>query len=286
MSRKKRKLIYILGHSFSGSTLFDLIIGSDDSVVSTGESALLRNHIYGFDQSDRKNENKKFCLCGKKLNDCPLWGEILEKYSPQELFKQKSRKDAHKSILGFFNLYNPRVIEEEVLDDVINSARKFKPNVDKVVDSSKTLKRLIFLKKIDPFVIFLVKDGRSVVNRKRGYKRYFTWLYRNITAHLYLLINNHRYMIISYDKFAQNPAPYIKKLNKEIGLNIDPDTVVDKINSQQYHNIGGNGMRRRKIEGIKYNPKWRWEMPKWKQIIFNVLCYVPNKFWVYNKRRG
>ena len=65
---KKPKVIYIAGSSFTGSTLLDLVLGSDDSVISTGESALLRNYIYGLDARGRKNANTENCMCKKKNN--------------------------------------------------------------------------------------------------------------------------------------------------------------------------------------------------------------------------
>ena len=52
----------------SGSTLLDILLGSQKNVFSSGEL----NNI------SREGLLKEFCSCDKQLSDCELWSEIFE----------------------------------------------------------------------------------------------------------------------------------------------------------------------------------------------------------------
>src|SRR3982751_3117232 len=60
----KKKIVYIAGYSRSGSTILDIVLGSQQNVFGTGELAYL------FDDwllTERK------CTCGEAYNCCDFW---------------------------------------------------------------------------------------------------------------------------------------------------------------------------------------------------------------------
>ena len=70
---KKNKsitVIYISGDGHSGSTLLDILIGSQKNVFGAGEL----NNI------SREGLLKEFCSCGEQLCYCELWSDIFEKW--------------------------------------------------------------------------------------------------------------------------------------------------------------------------------------------------------------
>ena len=67
---KSITVIYISGDGHSGSTLLDILLGSQKSVFSSGEL----NNI------SREGLLQEYCSCDKQLGDCELWSDIFEKW--------------------------------------------------------------------------------------------------------------------------------------------------------------------------------------------------------------
>ena len=61
-------IIYIMGTGRSGTTILEVLLGSQDKVVQAGEIT----HIFkdGIQRSIA-------CACGSLAEKCPLWGSVL-----------------------------------------------------------------------------------------------------------------------------------------------------------------------------------------------------------------
>ena len=60
---KNIKVLYIAGNGHSGSTLLDIVIGSNPSIFSAGELGFIT----------RPSIWEEFCSCGTKISECTLW---------------------------------------------------------------------------------------------------------------------------------------------------------------------------------------------------------------------
>ena len=177
----KPKVIYILGHAFSGSTLFSLALGADKRILNLGEVSTLE-HDY--------NPLKK-CTCGSPLQDCLFWKKLKLELDQRQantsdamqwhLNKKKfgtdiiDRRHRHNTILQNFriaagvsahNIYPKTEIYHYLQKNELffKSVQEIFPEYEFLVDCSKSSKRLeIFLnsREIDFWVIYLQRQNRA-----------------------------------------------------------------------------------------------------------------------------
>jgi len=181
---EKINLIYILGTSFSGSTLLSLILGSQHGVLNVGEIWALENDYY----------HNRRCSCGKNVNKCDYWESIIKSYKEYIInnklkcffrFNNHNQKSdllfnglalhhriAHnistnpEFIFGKQNIYrycNKNYFFLRYLLDFFDNKFGY------VVDSSKSGDRLIALHSSNLFniyVVFLTRNGESIIGKK------------------------------------------------------------------------------------------------------------------------
>lgn len=281
----KIKLIYILSSGHSGSTLLNLILGTERQSLSVGELKYLKSFVTSYKKSKDKSINL-WCDCGKYYYDCSFWSPIINSIDINKLYPIQDRfTKRFLFIKDKNNLKNYETLYNKILD---RGPKKI------IVDSSKDLTYLHFLLKSNQFnikVIHLMRDGRAVINshEKLGVnwlRTYFNWFVGNFFNRIYIFFKfkkEDKYLL-SYDDFSKNPEIFLKEINNKFNLKIDSTNYINSINNTKFHNFGGNLMRWKKIDSIKYDQSWKKRMPKWKQWILTVLCYIPNRLWVYNKK--
>lgn len=294
------KVLYVLSNGHSSSTLVNLIVGTSKNCFSVGE--LKSYHFFSskiyFNSIMRKANPYLLCDCNNNFENCNFWFPITQKIISKKLFPRKLhiKQRINLFIYLFFKLpriHQKKSEDEKLFREILIQAKHVKQkNIKYIVDSSKDLNRLIYLsqnKNIEVQVIHLIRDGRAVINshEKQGHlcgKILFQWVSLNFFSKIFLRFHKIKHYNLSYDKFAQNPDYYIKELNKKFNLKINPKTYLEDIQKEEWHNFAGNSARWSKFTEIKYDQSWKKRMPKWKQWILTILCYVPNKLWVYNKR--
>jgi len=178
VTEKTIKAIYIAGYGRSGSTLLDIYLGQHPDLVSGGELCNLLAWV---------NDKTRFqlCACGKKVEDCLVWGTVIKKIA--ELAKKEGvsliqleevrRKLENRRELflhrhsvqdriakGYQEFY--KKIQQEIFSQLLHS----KAGAKFVIDSSKTVAHsaarpmsLVNNCGFDLRVIHLVRDARSVV---------------------------------------------------------------------------------------------------------------------------
>lgn len=295
---KKITVLYILGYGHSGSTLLNSILATSNNVFSAGEIINFENKKKFVRNND--NSFRSFCDCGKKIDNCDFWKSIYNKYEHSNFTSKNSLLVYIKLFLNsFFNIkfkkFEKGSNDFSFLEDILStSQKKYGKNISIIVDSSKSLERLNILysnPEIDLKVIFLTRDGRAVVNSLQKKNEFFIytfikWFLNNFLMSRYVKkkIKSDNLMNLSYDLFAKDPHRYIDLINRKFGLLIDKDSYVEKVNSIQFHNLGGNSSRKKKFIGVRYDQSWRGKLSFFKKIVVNILCYIPNKLWVYNKK--
>ena len=73
------KVVFILSNGHSGSTMLDLILGSNSQCVSLGEFRVVApEHI-----SEEKRKRVKDNYCAICANECPVWSQLLPMKGPR-----------------------------------------------------------------------------------------------------------------------------------------------------------------------------------------------------------
>jgi hypothetical protein len=155
------KIAYICGSGHSGSTLFDLLLGSQPGFRSFGE---IERTLLKIGKGEPTT-----CTCGAAGPDCDFWSEVLARLHRHGLAPgQKAPVRALLARVGGGTWSRTR-LELRLLYRALRDCS----NCRVVVDSSKSLRHLLVLQSIrdlDVYPIHLVRDGRAVAfsNARKG----------------------------------------------------------------------------------------------------------------------
>jgi hypothetical protein len=209
---------------------------------------------------------------------------------------------------GYENLYSKELIKEYGLKNyyLFKSMLKYSGK-ELIVDSSKNPYRLVMLKLSNLFdikVIYLFRDGRANLeskkrkaqNSERGSARYpgaFKQTIRFVRKSNYIrevirtLFNDCEVFALKYKVFTQQSKNSLNDffdffdLPQEIDI-IDANSKNFFANQIQ-HNIGGNRLRFKEIDEIRYINKWENNLNKKEKVIFKMFGgnYINNSFNKY-----
>lgn len=268
---RKPRIIYIVGVGHSGSTLLDLILSTSPGAFSVGEVKELKRYV--FKEKDGKGRPKRFVDDqGYELPDSPFWGPIAAEI--KELWHSDSgRRSKIKAGLRFLLLGQiprpPKEYDDERLIALIHSQAEqlTGQRVEYIIDSSKSLDRLLGLRRFtayEVFTIHLIRDVRGVAysNYKRGRNRLRIlayWTLGNLMIRRYLRKNvpAEKQLTLFYEDLVAEPERSMNLINRQIGLRLDPDHYAEQIRNQTSFRFAGNGMRRREFAGLKPDHSWR-----------------------------
>jgi len=224
-----KKIIYIAGYGYSGSTLLERILATHPQIVGCGE---VHNFLNDF-------KLKEICSCTSNLEDCPFWKKI---------YLQHYKKNNSLNTINIFEFLYKNTPNE----------------VTFLCDSSKStwgnmLRPYKLSKKYEVYLIHLNRDGRSCLHstlKRKGSSRKVLkaintsvhWSLANLAAYSFGLNNRHHYFRIKYEDILKEPQKSINSLfdfleldNKNIGKNL-----VDKTSIPLTHQLSGNAIRQNK----------------------------------------
>lgn len=236
MRQKKIIIAYIAGLGHSGSTLTDLLLGSQQGVESFGELSMLDKVYRGILADGR-------CTCGERLQACSLWGSVLDSLEGRGL-DIAAMKLGHK---GY----------KEITDATFTElAARTREGV--IVDSSKSTQRLRSIldlprDRFDLRIIHLVRDGRAVAfsNTRKG-RSFRVWMKRwkkeNLEVEALARLSEN-YIRIRYEDLVADPRGTVGNLLAFLDVEPIADITLDWT-ERESHNIGGNRMRRSSEAGI------------------------------------
>ena len=233
------KVVFIMGAGHCGSTLLDLILGSHSRAFSLGE-------FKQFDSRLRAHQAGKGEVCGVCAVDCPIWqGDLLKKLGPV----LGSGQGAQRLVTALGKrLRSPYKALGEFIDQ------------DVIIDSSKhpawIRKRLAskyLWKGIQPFLIYLHRDGRAVTNsyfRKYPERTYPVilddWL--QIVAQMESYFDEFTAgpkLKLGYESLADATSDTAENLCEFLGLEYEPGML--GYWQHDHHHLGGNGGTRHLI---------------------------------------
>jgi len=295
---RSTQLVYVTSAAHSGSTLLDMLIGTIDRTLSTGELT----HLPWFlaTEGELAEDDGTFCSCMRSFAECPVWSRVVETLSDQVGFDVAADPFAFDTRLihpgrrqgrqDFLRKFQPRgaynyVIQHGSLSAVEGAVmrvyRKAIRNnwllidtigrtidVGFVIDSSKTLRRMKMLhghRRQDMRVIVLMRDIRGVAQsaRKRDrepLKVAAGWVrHYNRTWRVLRRMPNVPILPIQYERLCDDPVGARRRIAAFLDLGDPGDQVV--LNTREHHIIGGNPIRYRGRLEIRHDGTWRTRLP-------------------------
>jgi len=270
------KIIYIAGLGHSGTTLLDMSLGAADGVTGLGELKTL------LDDRTRERHYTSVCSCGKKADECDIWG----KFRP--LMKGLSSDEAKL---------------EAVLDLLATQSGQGTVMVD---SSKNSYPYLEYLNRVhDLKLIFLARDvrswsySRSLSTGKPMLYFMIRWYLENLK-----LLKRIRKMGIpvvhaGYEELALYPEHVLMGLAAQTGITWSEKMLIP--GNTGSHIISGNIARTdpEKRKGWKYDARWLLSSRGlfWSPLVFlfgkmnrrlvysNVDAGSPGEFYLFGTRR-
>mgnify|MGYP000398042229 CR=1 FL=1 len=231
---KKRTIIYISGEGHSGTTLLDIILGSQKNAFSSGELGFF---------AQKGIKNNEYCACSNTVPDCEVWSQVIKEWEKvrnlglDEYIQIQSRLTSKKNVLSsYFSLRNPSSKISYFLEDT-NRLYDIIFNVtdsEIIIDSSKAPGRIQILKKLDYEikVFHLIRRFGDVLNSykksspkdlKKGVEHKIeplstmyvltSWIFKNMLS--FLFSNGISYTKVKYEEIVNNPEKELAFVTSE-----------------------------------------------------------------------
>ncbi len=247
MNKIKKKIIYVLGLSHSGSTELGFRLSEETGGLAIGESFNVFNRRVNTDEGV-----DCVCSCGFGLNECVVWGKFLSLCKDRNLLKEEVNVEYLSMMYELFL-------------STLDSSDKI------IIDTSKKTVMLPVLKLlkekgiIDYKIIFLVRDvrGWSLSDKKsraRTNRKVFPIIYHmrawrkgNLEIKNFLENTKEDFLITGYERFMFNYVVTRREIFNFLGL----DIVKNKYGKSKHHIAYSNRMKtKRDSRDIEYNSEW------------------------------
>ncbi len=313
MRKKRRKLIYILGAGHSGSTLIDMILGSNSNVFSVGELAFYSHYLEKIPHKKLGTNADYVCTCGKVAGKCPFWSKVHKDFrNSRPIIKNRGHIDTYKIFLNILNplehfiRFNVNIGKnKQIFNHVCIEAKKIKPQLSYIVDSSKDPRRLYellndpLMRDVDLKVIYMVRDAFSYLNSFKKDTRnikglanrsiFMTigeWVGVHTACRVMLRKYNPKFLTIKYLDFASDPFRVISDVYKflEIGPTKSVSNILEEINKSKYHNLQGNVLRFHKVKSIVPDMSWKTGLTLAEKTIVSLFTFPFHFLWLADKK--
>jgi len=288
VNRLRPRVLYITGAGHSGSTILGALLGSQLGIVATGELSLLL-----WDESGAS----RICACTRRIQDCPLWEPVLQRWSrdlaphqPSDYLRLQSRFERFRGLprLMRHSSHHSASFENYTrwTADLLNAIVEIGSG-DLVADSGKNPVRALALlrgRTIDVTLIHLVRDPRGVAwsMHKRLRRQGLASRLRNPVAVVlragldWAIVNlftevvasghkNVPYVRIRYEDLVRDPAGVLDPVGKAAG--IDLAALGDRAAGGEVfgfgHIMAGNRARERGPRPLAIDIDWEENSPRW-----------------------
>lgn len=281
------RVLYVMGHAFSGSTLLTLLLGCHAEVATVGELGVAEA------VRQRTSPDRYLCSCRVPIRRCEFWAGVR-----QQMAARGRPFDPWDSDLDF------RVPHGGVADALLRAAqrgplleacrrggilvvpgarRRLSHTLDRIatlarvvtelrgaavfVDASKRPERAVFMQRdprLDVRVLHLVRDGRAVVcstMRNRGWSAGVaatSWLQDNRRSELarrYFPAD--RWTRIRHEDLCADVGGTLARIHRFAG--VTPCADIPRFREKEQHVIG-NRMRLDSLTEIRADERWRTEL--------------------------
>ncbi len=270
------KIIYIVGSGHCGSTLLDLMLGSNSNIVGVGEIHTLNK------QTDT------VCTCGAMLKECSFWNSVVTDINDSDMQVHRGKLSL---IVGGEKYYDSENHAISSIDYISYNEKLYKKIIDKsgkniVVDSSKDIDRALLLsnsKQIEPIIVHLVRDAYAntwsyVKKYKRSWPFLLKWILSNIKIEIIKRrFNDARVIRIRYEDLIDNPKKELSKITDSVGVDFENEMIDFRKNLQ--HQIEGNRMRFEKKGIMPKDISWKYHLRNWQKVFIFFTSEWLNRFY-------
>lgn len=233
----ERKVVFIMGNGHSGSTLLELILGSHPEVFGLGE---IVNATRAVDQKGGGAPK----LCRICEGECAFWNRKADLAVLRRLFSRRNWLAALRGELARWH----RNLYDHLFD--WTGARILVDGSKRVSWITRQLRPSWRWRDTDPVLLYIVRDGRAVVNSKlRKYPektidqevRHWQRIVDNMEA-LYARFPPQRRYRLHYEDLARQPERTIRALCDFLGLGFQ-DAML-RYWEHEHHTTFGNASTR------------------------------------------
>jgi hypothetical protein len=283
MNSSNPTFISIACYSFSGSTLLAMLLNAHPQIATVSE-------MHGPNPKLVNDIDAYRCSCGELIHECPFWDQVKAKMADQGFaFKTTDFQVAFGDHslggrLRYGSLRNNLL--ESIRDDVCRVLPGPKAEMDTLVarneafvravlditgaqvfvDTTKRVRRFKYLYKysgMDVRVVFLIRDARGSVASQM---RHFEGMSASEAAHawakgisgierIWKQIPLQKRMVLRYEDLCREPQATLQGLYRF--FDIDPEFVLDELESLPPHHIVGNAARMRTVSQIRLDERWK-----------------------------
>lgn len=282
------KLIYIAGYGRSGTTLLDIALGEQATIMGAGEVSTLARHVW---------DEGEYCACGAQVRECGIWQPIVEQWrqgEPDSLMAEyRKAQERTEGIIGwgrwlarFGRQDHARRTMRLLASMVAVSGRPV------LLDSSKLPGRafaLAALPGVELYVVHVVRDGRGVAwSLLKGHRRQIDqgvqrdlmpkpllytairWTTVNLaTEWLCHRLGPSRAIRVRYEDFVADPHATIGAITAMVG---EATTASPRDTFAPQHQVAGSRHRMQRSITVRKDETWKTDMPRIKQMIFTIAC--------------
>ena len=267
---------YIAGAGRSGSTLFDMILGSHSQVEGLGQVDDIKPYFAA----------GELCTCRRTPEDCPLWSKVLADRPTPGLLNATRNRDKVLGTLYALVTGRTRGADEEVEQawDLLSGVSEV-TGVPVVSDSSKSVLRLARLNTSDDGakvrLLHLVRDPRGYVTSRgvarpnetstgrKGktpeypmWKAVAVWLGQNLLVATYARLRcKGPTMVVRYEDLVGDSEATLTKVAEFLGLDYEPG-MLPPFTEGEYHLVSGNDTRLWGYKELRVDERWRRELGK------------------------
>jgi hypothetical protein len=280
----KTNFVFVMAHSFSGSTLLSFLLGAHPEIATVGEMYI----------SPAFNTDDYLCSCGRPIDECPFWRRVSREMEargipfnvrnsdtafrtdgigrlayrmltsePRGGLFEAARRAAVHLLPGARRELERRLRVNQVLVDVVTEMR----GVNVFADTSKRPGRALLLRWVPTFdtrIIHLVRDGRGVArSATRNLGRTVEEGARSWAASIRSAeqvqkrFSPDRWLTVRHEDLCRDPGRELDRIFQFAG--VTPGLQSLDFRSSDHHIIG-NRMRLDKVSEIRLDERWRTEL--------------------------
>lgn len=296
------KIIYIAGTGRNGSTVIGNILAETPDIVSVGELKYLWRDLYF----------RHLCGCGKEINSCEFWREVVRKAfgtlsnKDLELLMRSEEKINRRFGFVYHKSHDSGIMELVKSYKVLYAAIQLVSGRDFIVDTSKTPlfeKFLISRLSYPVYTIHLIRDPRATSyswNLKKDtpdptepflprlgiLSTSFNWVIWNLIIEAK---KNKNYLRLHYEDLTEKPQSNFEKIIQFVKCAPSPAPLFNNrmIQIGVHHTVSGNPARfRRGALEIKLDERWKHSMPIFqKMLVFSLTWPLFLKYYYLDKMK-
>ena len=302
------RVLYLMGHGFSGSTLLTLLLGCHPELAPVGELGIAERSRPTMSADDYP------CSCRRSIRECPFWRQVEAEMAargvafdawdarldfrvptgglPDTLLAALLRGPLLESArsLGLWLVPEARRQLDITLDRIVRLAEVVTGLAGALafVDASKRPERVMFMRRdprLDVRVVHLVRDGRAVARssiRNFGWDAAAaadSWLADNLRSErICRSLPPERWIRVRYEDLCADPPGTLARIHQLAG--VAPQAELPRFREKEQH-VVGNRMRLESAADIRPDERWREELDEGQRRIIGARTERMNRRYGY-----